>query len=273
MNDEYVAAADLYDFVVPYRNRPDVAFFVDLACESGGPVLELGCGTGRVLLPTARAGIQIVGLDRSPQMLAVCRQKVQAEPSEVRSRIRLAEGDLRHFELSQQFSLVTIPFRPFQHLVEVDDQLNCLECIRRHLDDDGKLVLDVFNPSLPGLTRDNLDQEVDAGPAFTLPDGRSVVPREKTVARDYFKQVISIELIYYVTHPGGHQERLVHAFRMRYFFRYEIEHLLARAGFATDEVYADYERNRYGTTYPGELVFMARKRLRDNRLMPVQSTV
>jgi SAM-dependent methyltransferase len=251
--------ADLYDFVEPYRTRPDVAFFVDQALESGGPVLELGCGTGRVLIPTARAGIPIVGLDRSPEMLAVCRQKVQQEPSQVQSRMSLIEGDIRQFELSQQFALVTIPFRPFQHLVEVEEQLDCLECIHRHLDDEGTLVLDVFNPSLTGLTRENVGQEEQSSPAFVLPDGRSVVRREKIVARDYFKQVISIELIYYVTWPDGRQQRLVHAFPMRYFFRYEVEHLLARCGFAIDAVYADYQRNPYGTTHPGELIFLASK--------------
>jgi len=69
--EQYAAIADLYDYVVPYRTRTDVAFFVDAARESGGPVLEVGCGTGRVLIPTAHAGIDITGLDRSTHMLAV----------------------------------------------------------------------------------------------------------------------------------------------------------------------------------------------------------
>jgi SAM-dependent methyltransferase len=68
-NTEYACVADLYDHVVPYRERHDVAFFVEAAQASGGPVLEVGCGTGRLLLPTARAGIAVVGLDLSPHML------------------------------------------------------------------------------------------------------------------------------------------------------------------------------------------------------------
>jgi ubiquinone/menaquinone biosynthesis C-methylase UbiE len=78
--DEYGFVADLYDHVALHRERPDVAFFVDAAKASGGPVLEVGCGTGRVLIPTARAGIDIVGLDLSPHMLAVCRRRLQDEP-------------------------------------------------------------------------------------------------------------------------------------------------------------------------------------------------
>ena len=77
--DEYEFIADLYDFVRPYRDRQDVAFFVDAAKESGRPVLEVGCGTGRVLIPTARAGVDIVGLDLSPHMLAVCRERLGHE--------------------------------------------------------------------------------------------------------------------------------------------------------------------------------------------------
>jgi SAM-dependent methyltransferase len=259
MPDDYIVGADFYDYVEAYRTRPDVGFFVEFASETGGPVLELGCGTGRVLIPTARAGIEIVGLDRSPQMLAVCRRKLQEEPAELRSHVHLLQGDMRQFDLSRQFRLVTIPFRPFQHLIEVDDQLACLDCIRRHLDDNGILVLDVFNPSLTALTRDNVGVEEESGEEFTLPDGRRVIRREKIAGRDLIRQVISVELIYYVTTADARCERLVHAFSMRYYFRYELEHLLARAGFVVDAVYGDYQRNAYDTSYPGELIFVASK--------------
>jgi hypothetical protein len=97
------------------------------------------------------------------------------------------------------------------------------------------------------------------GPPFTMTDGRQVVRSFKIVAQDRFNQVNDIELIYDVTHRGGRTERQVHTFRMRYFFRYEAEHLLARAGFAVDQLYAGYDRSSYGSTYPGELIFIARK--------------
>src|SRR5262249_30840191 len=116
MADDYIVGADFYDYVEAYRTRPDVGYFVDVVRETDGLVLELGCGTGRVLIPTARAGIEIVGLDRSPQMLAVCGRKLQEEPAGIQSRVQLRQGDMRQFELSRQFRLVTIPFHPFQHL-------------------------------------------------------------------------------------------------------------------------------------------------------------
>ncbi len=87
--EQYAATAEFYDYVVPYQTRPDVTFFVEAAQASGGPVLEVGCGTGRVLIPTARAGISIYGIDLSPHMLAVCEQRLEQEPAEVQQRVQL----------------------------------------------------------------------------------------------------------------------------------------------------------------------------------------
>jgi len=251
--------ADLYDHVVPYRNRPDVAFFVEAAKEAGGRVLEVGCGTGRVLIPIARAGIEIVGLDLSPEMLAVCRQRLEHEPKSVRSLVTLVQLDMRDFDLGMTFTLVTIPFRPFQHLLTVGDQLACLSAIRRHLVPGGRLVLDLFNPSLEMLANPRLGEEQGDEPEFETPDGRRVVRRQRTIACDRSEQVNQHELIYYVTHPDGRTERLVHEFSLRYLFKFEAEHLLSRSGFEVQQIYADYDKAPYGSVYPGELIFLARK--------------
>ncbi|HEY4682718.1 MAG TPA: class I SAM-dependent methyltransferase [Candidatus Acidoferrales bacterium] len=256
---EYSFTAEFYDHIVPYRNRPDIAFFVEKAQQAGDTVLELGCGTGRVLIPIARAGIKIVGLDLSPFMLSACREKLAREPAEVQAKVRLVEGDMRNFDLGRQFSLVTIPFRSFQHLITVEDQLSCLACIHRHLVEGGTFILDLFNPYLPRLVEEQYLTETEEEPEFTMPDGRRVVRRHRTVARDLFRQVQEIELIYYVTHPGGRQERLVDRFSMRYLFRFETEHLLARCALRVVEVYTDYDKSPYGSKHPGELIFVAKK--------------
>jgi len=258
-HEEYAFVADLYDYVTPYRSRPDVAFFVEAAREAGGPVLELGCGTGRVLIPTARAGIEIVGLDRSPQMLAVCRQHLRDEPDSVQNKVQLVQADMRDFELGRRFTLATFPFRPFQHLLTVEDELSCLATVHRHLVDGGHLVLDLFNPSLEALATRPLGEEYGEEPEFSTPDGRRVIRRHKTVAHDRLTQVGRFELIHDVTHPDGRQERLVQAFSLRYLFRFEAEHLLVRAGFEIEHLYADYDKAPYGSKYPGELLFVARR--------------
>ena len=256
---EYGFTAEFYDCVAPYRERGDVTFFVEMAQAAGGPVLEIGCGTGRVLIPTARAGFEIVGLDLSPSMLAICRQNLAAEPVEVQARVQLVEGDMRDFDLGRKFALITVPFRPFQHLTAVEDQVACLAAIYRHLSPGGRLVLDLFNPSIPYLADPARLDEFGDEPEITMPDGRRVLRRARITARDYFNQVQDAELIYYVRHPDGRQERLVHAFPMRYLFRFEAEHLLARCGFEVEALYADYDCSPYGSKYPGELIFVAHR--------------
>ena len=259
MTDEYADVAELYDYVVPYATRGDIEFYVDEALTANGPVLEVGCGTGRVLIPTARAGVTIDGLDGSPAMLARCADKLRAEADAVRSSVQLHEGDMRDFDLRRQFALVTIPFRPFQHLLTVDDQLACLTTIHRHLEREGRLILDLFNPSLDYLANRQIGLEMPEGPPTTLPDGRHLERTFTVTQADRFAQINDIELIYNVTSADGRTRRRVHSFRMRYLFRYEAEHLLVRTGFEVEQLYAGYDRSAHGSTYPGELIFIARK--------------
>jgi SAM-dependent methyltransferase len=256
---EYEFVAELYDHVSSYMRCQDLAFYVDAAVELKGPVLEIGCGTGRVLIPTARAGIEISGLDLSSHMLDICKQRLLEENPEVQARVQLTLDDMRDFDLAQKFQLITIPFRPFQHLTTTEDQIACLRSIHEHLGTSGVFILDVFNPSLEGLMSE-IGVEMNPEPELKLSDGRWVIRKHKVVERDLHKQIIHVEIIYYVTHPDGKEERLVHAFPMKYLFRYEAEHLLARCGFEVERVYADYDKSHYGSKYPGELIFITRKR-------------
>jgi SAM-dependent methyltransferase len=251
--------AEFYDHLDVYVNRSDVDFFVSEAIAACGPVLELGCGTGRVLLPCARAGAPIWGLDTSETMLARCRKKLAAEPDAVRARVKLQQGDMRDFRFDTRFQLVTIPFRPFQHLAEVEEQLACLSSIHRALADGGRLILDLFNPSLKILVDEEHLDERPSGQPFTLPDGRCVERKERVRDRDYLRQVVSVDLIFYVTHPDGRRERLVQSIEMRYLFRFEVEHLLARSGFEIVAAYCDYNRTPLDAGPAQELLYVARK--------------
>ena len=203
--------------------------------------------------------MDIVGLDLSTRMLSICRAKLALEPVPVQTRVQIVQGDMRRFTLGREFGLATIPFRPFQHLTTVADQISCLTTIRNHLTEGGRLILDVFNPSLTLLTDDRYMEEDGEETEFAMADGRRVVRRGRTVTRDLFNQIQDVEVIYYVTHLDGRQERLVHRFQMRHLFRYEAEHLLARSGFQVEELYADYDKSPYGSKDPGDLIFVARK--------------
>jgi SAM-dependent methyltransferase len=256
---EYHVIAEFYDHIVPYRTRHDVDFFVEIAREAKGPVLEVGCGTGRVLIPTARAGVDIVGLEVSGPMLDRCRKNLEQEPKEVQARVQLVQSDMRHFHIGCEFALATTPFRSFQHIIAVDDQIAALRCIHSHLADGGRLVLDLFNPDLRRLADEEYLNYQDVEPEFTMPDGRRVIRTARNLGRDLLGQIVDVELAHHVTHPDGREEDLVERLQLRYFFRFEIEHLLARAGFAIEQVYGDYDRSPLGSKYPGELIFVARK--------------
>jgi SAM-dependent methyltransferase len=151
MIDSYLIAAKYYDSVYAVMDLVDAPFYVDLAKESGGPVLEIGCGTGRVLLPTAREGIEIHGLDNSRPMLAVLRENIARESPDVQKRVTLHAGDMRDFNLSRTFSLVSIPFRPMQHMFTVTDQVSALRSAAAHVAKGGLLAFDVFYPKFDRL--------------------------------------------------------------------------------------------------------------------------
>jgi SAM-dependent methyltransferase len=124
----------------------DRDFYVSLAKRMGGPVLELACGTGRVLLSIARQGIAIHGVDLSPAMLHVLAEKLRREPKDVRELVSVVEGDLRSFRSNQEYPLVIIPFRPLQHMYTVEDQVAALKTAAFHLEEEGILAFDVYFP-------------------------------------------------------------------------------------------------------------------------------
>jgi SAM-dependent methyltransferase len=158
--DSYKTSAKYYDSA--YATKKDLAdlpFYLDLAKRGGGPVLEMACGTGRILLPIARAGIEIHGVDNSLPMLEVLRNRVRQEPPEVQTRISIAEGDMRSFRSTQKYALVTIPFRPMQHMYAVEDQVAALETAAFHLADGGLFAFDVFYPKYE-LLQSGIGEEV-----------------------------------------------------------------------------------------------------------------
>ena len=245
----------LYDAVPLYGARSDVAFYVDEARRARGPVLEIGCGTGRVLLPVARATEQaIVGLDGSARMLERCRAKLDTEPESVRRRVTLHEGDVRDFALGRTFSLVTAPFRIMQHVVTIDDQLRCLAAVARHLEPGGRLVFDVFNPSFAAMLQDR-SAEAEDTPELTLADGRRFRRAARVPRVRWVEQVSEVEIIWYVADaPGAPSTRYVQAFDMRWYLPAELTHLLARAGFRVEAIYGNYDRSPLTDGSPDQVV-------------------
>lgn len=250
--------AEYYDYLPVTSGRCDLDLYLDYARLQGDPVLELGCGTGRVLLPLVRAGHRITGLDLSEAMLARCRAKLGSEPPEIRERVQLVRGNMAQFDLGRAFRLVIIPFRAFQHLLTLSEQLACLRCAHRHLETSGRLVVDFFQTDARRMHDATFCKESAPYPEVALPDGRKVRMADRIRAFHRAEQMNDVEIILYVTHPNGRTERLVHAFTIRYFFRYEVEHLLARCGFKVVELFGNFDCSPLRDDSP-DMIFVAEK--------------
>lgn len=235
----------LYDHVPLYCERTDVGFYVE---EAKSPVLEIGCGTGRILLPIARAGHTIVGLDGSKQMLERARANLAHEPPEVQRRVTLHQRDMHDFDLGTKFASIMAPFRVFQHLTTIDAQLRLLANVARHLASGGRFIFDVFNPRFQIMVNADGTEHEDT-PDTRLPDGRTFRRAYRIARVRWLDQVSESELIYYVDGT-----RYVQAFEMRWFLNAELRHLLARAGFRVAAMYGDFARGPLVDGAPEQVV-------------------
>jgi SAM-dependent methyltransferase len=251
--------AELYDLVPGYRKRADRDFYLDCCRATEGSILELGCGSGRILLPIAEAGCHITGIDISEHMLAQCRRKLQLLPAQVQDRVHLVQGDIAAFELNSTFQSAIIPFRVFAHLIDVEDQLSCLRRVNRHLSLLGsRLTLDIFQVNLGYINNPRSLEEREDFPEFELPDGRRLRRSGRLAAFHRAEQYNDVAMIYYLTGVDGTTERIVQTFPFRYFFRYEMEHLLDRCGFRVVELFGDFDKSPLVDDSP-EMIFVAEK--------------
>lgn len=145
------SAAALYDRIARIYDPwsvsvvEDVGFYVEEALASGGPVVELAVGTGRIAVPIAKAGVPVIGVDESPEMLAGARAYAEAEG--VSERVDLRLGDLREPPVPERVPLVTVPFRSLLHLPDEQEKLRALTAAASLLEPGGRVVFDVFAPS------------------------------------------------------------------------------------------------------------------------------
>jgi len=248
--------ADYYDESPIVKGRlQDVAFYRNAVRDFGDPVLELGCGTGRITMALAEAGKRITGVDLSGRMLERAVKKRAALRVEARERVHFVQGDMARFDLGEKFRLVIIPFRPFQHLLEVRQQMDCLECVRKHLAPGGRLILDLFQTDAERMHDPVHMREVPLT-EYETADGRRVRISERLAAFHRAEQRNDVEMIFSIRHRDGREERLVFAWPLRYFFRYEVEHLLARCGFKVMARYGDFDRSPIRDDSP-EMIFVA----------------
>ena len=235
--------AELYD-AFPFAD--DLPLYVELAQTQGGAVLELCCGSGRLLVPLAEAGQRLVGVDASGPMLAIARRKLAAAGPAVAGRARLVQADLREFRLDQQFDLVLIAVKSFAYLTERAEQLAALRRVYEHLRPGGLLALDLLHPRPDWLARADGSVWQDLA-HHDEQRGLTVARTETVVSTDLARQIRVMRSVYEIVSADGSVRKRLVEWPFRFTYRYEAEHLLERAGFSVEAVYGGYRREPFET--------------------------
>jgi SAM-dependent methyltransferase len=215
----------------------DIRMYEQFAARCGSPILELGCGTGRVLLPLARQGYRITGIDASAEMLEQARAKIAAK--EWGERVTLVQQEMGNLELEGRFNMAFLALNSFAHLHSTDEQLAALAQIRLHLKPSGLLILDMFNPDMARL--------LDAHGQVALAKIMSEPGTDQRIMRFYSEEVDLEQQLIHTTYiideldAEGHVQRTLFPFSLRYVFRYELELLLRHSGFEVEAVYGSYD--------------------------------
>lgn len=221
---------EIYD--LEKKDLDDVPFYLSMAREVGGAVLELGCGTGRVTIPLAQEGIAITGLDIVPGMLARAQKKAQNLP------IQWIEADIRDFHLGKRFDLIYTTGSVFQHLVERNEQEMMFACVHEHLSSNGLFVVDLLFPSRGSLE----DSEEQDWYSYENEEGQTV----KVTGTDQYDPIRQIkhETAYrrWIDREGREFVKRAR-FALRVIYPQEMEALLHYNGFSITQCYGRWDRS------------------------------
>jgi SAM-dependent methyltransferase len=254
-------AADPYAELAPYYDLgmrgfdDDEALYLGFAERTGGRVLELGCGSGRLLAPLTEAGHSVAGLDRSPAMLALARNRL-AGP------VGLVLGDMARPPLRGGFGLIFVALSSFLHLTSGAQQSACLSAARELLDRDGLLLLDLPGPAASGWE----DWSPGVRPlvpvwSARLEDGQQVT-KLSTFAADAATQTHHVTEFYDCVAPDGGLRRSVVEYELRFVFPAELELLLAACGLRLIDRYGGYELEPFDAGSARQIAVAARARRR-----------
>ncbi|MDH7508701.1 MAG: class I SAM-dependent methyltransferase [Methanomassiliicoccales archaeon] len=249
--DEYEASAKYYD-IWTEDFRDDIDFYVQLIETAGPPILVCMCGTGRVLIPLAKKGYEVTGVDRSSAMLDRCAEKIELLDEKTQERIDIIQGDVRSFKTSKRFKLVILPYNSFMHLLDTADQEEALRNISAHMAGDGLLTIAIINPKFSKVG----GALYHAGTKLT-PEGE-IISRFESWDYDLASQRIMIHYFYDISRQDRPLRRVTTTFTLRYSSYREMVELLKRCDFDVLDVYGDYAFSPFKKD--SELmIFLARK--------------
>jgi len=229
------------DFVVRFydvvyhqlRSHVDEAYFLEQIAGARGKVLEIGVGTGRLFSQALKNGADIYGLDTSDKMIEKAREKVPPEQHH-----RLLFQNAVTMQLPHRFALILAPFRVFAHLIDVNDQLSCLSRIREHLEPGGCFIFDMFIPDLNVLAK-GIPEQVDFEGEYEK--GNKLI-RITSANYDLSRQIGNVQMKF-KWDENGLKHEAVWKFPMRFYFRYELEHIVRLANLELEAIYGDYQGN------------------------------
>jgi SAM-dependent methyltransferase len=250
---------ELYDIVTPPSFRGDAEWYRSKARECGGPVLELGAGTGRITLGIAQAGVSVHALDADSAMLDKLRQKLANQQPEVQARVVVMVGDMRVFTLAERFALIIAPFRAFLHNLTERDQLACLDRVREHLRPGGCFAFNVFHPSLEYMAHHTgalagIWRRADTFPGI---DGGCIV-RSESNRYDTVRQLVDSQHCYEEYGPDGTLTRTsLHRLQLAYLYPPDLRRLLKQAGFQSVQIAGGFDGRPFEND-TDELVIEAR---------------
>lgn len=216
-----------------YADVDDVDFYAALARRAKGPVLEVMCGTGRILVPLARAGFEVTGIDANEKMLDAARKKLEKEPPEVQGRVTLVNADARDFDLGRKFELVMLAFSSINHLLSPQDQDRAVSCLKNHLSENGLLAVASFNPHPEKFHSEKLDREVE------LENGDLLI-RYSTLSANPLGTIMRVNYRWEVEHDGAIVREMSSAFDLRLLKPNQLKALLEGAGLQLVERYGGY---------------------------------
>ncbi len=250
--------AQLYDVYVPGW-QGEVDFYRELIAhsplESAG-VLEIACGTGRIALQLAKDGANVTGLDISSELLDIAREKSLGVPN-----VKWILGDMRTFEIGAKFGVAIVPGHSFQFMHTPDEQVSCLEHIRRHLIPDGVLVIHLDHQDIGWLAGllDKKETGYTKGRMLTHPTTGQKFRTSFAWAFEPATQTATVKLNWEAI---DERESVIQTWemepmRLHCVFRFEMEHLLRRVGFSIEAVYGDFFKNEL-TNESGHMIWIAR---------------
>jgi SAM-dependent methyltransferase len=259
---DFEDVAENYDFYLPTlgADNSQIAFHLDLAKSHGaGGILDIGCGTGLILIPLIEQRFRVVGIDISNAMLTVLRRKLAGLPVEIQQNAEIIHSNMVDFELNARCSLAMIPRSGFLHLLTLDDQERTLRNIYRHLTTGGVLTFNTFDPDYVTIT-ENLKGSAPA-PRMRAQYTNSRGNWERIwnmLEYDPTRQVIEGLWIFEELNTQGEvMERRERPVRMRWSFEPEIRHLLRLCGFEVLATYGSYKKEP--RTYGGWIVWVAKR--------------